>query len=245
MGESRVAMVTGASRGIGRAAAQRLAEDGHHVVLVARGEERLQLAVDEIVAAGGSASMLTCDVGDSEALGVAVSDVAKQHGRLDIIVNNAGITRDGLLLRMSDEDFDQVIRVNLKSAFVACRAAIRPMMANRWGRIINVSSISGAIGRASQTNYCAAKGGMIGMTKAIAKEYATKGITANVVAPGFIETDMTGDLPASIKDEARSITPVRRFGTAREIGAAIGYLASEDAGFVTGEVLCVAGGMGM
>ncbi len=241
----RVAFVTGASRGIGRAVAERLARQGRHVVLVSRTVGPLQDLCSSIEAAGGSASIAPCDVGDGAALTDAIAETAKKFGRLDILVNNAGITRDGLLLRMSDEDFDEVIRVNLRSAFVACRAAARPMMGNRWGRIVNISSISGRIGRAAQVNYCAAKSGLIGMTKAIAKEFATKGITANVVAPGFIETDMTADLPEAIKEEARNITPMRRFGQVHEIAAAVAYFASEDAGFVTGEVLAVAGGMGM
>ncbi len=243
--EKRVAFITGASRGIGRAVAERLARDGRHVVLVSRTPGPLGDLKSSIAQTGGSASTLVCDVGDSKALAEAVTDTAKSLGRLDILVNNAGITRDGLLLRMSDEDFDEVIRVNLKSAFVTCRAAARPMMSNRWGRMVNISSISGRVGRASQVNYCAAKSGLIGMTKAIAKEFATKGITANVVAPGFIETDMTSDLPDAVKDEARNITPMRRFGQAGEIAAAVAYFTAEDAGFVTGEVLAVAGGMGM
>lgn len=241
----RVAFVTGASRGIGRAVAERLAREGRHVVLVSRTAGPLNDLRASIEAAGGSASTVRCDVGDSAALTDAIAETARTLGRLDILVNNAGITRDGLMLRMSDEDFDEVIRVNLRSAFIACRAAARPMMSNRWGRIVNISSISGRIGRAAQVNYCAAKSGLIGMTKAIAKEFATKGITANVVAPGFIETDMTADLPEAIKEEARNITPMRRFGQVREIAAAVAYFASEDAGFVTGEVLAVAGGMGM
>ncbi len=243
--EKRVAFVTGASRGIGRAVAERLAREGRHVVLVSRTAGPLNDLKASIESSGGSATTVCCDVGDSKALADAVSDTARSLGRLDILVNNAGITRDGLLLRMSDEDFDEVIRVNLKSAFVACRAAARPMMSNRWGRMVNISSISGRVGRASQVNYCAAKSGLIGMTKAIAKEFATKGITANVVAPGFIETDMTADLPDLVKDEARNITPMRRFGQAHEIAAAVAYFSAEDAGFVTGEVLAVAGGMGM
>ncbi len=241
----RVALVTGASRGIGRAVADRLAREGRHVVLVSRARAPLDDAVAAIRSRGNSASAISCDVGDPAALTEAIGETVRSLGRLDILVNNAGITRDGLMLRMSDEDFDEVIRVNLKSAFVACRAAARPMMGNRWGRIVNVSSISGRIGRAAQVNYCAAKAGLIGMTKAIAKEFATKGITANVVAPGFIETDMTADLPEAIKEEAKNITPMRRFGQADEIAAAVAYFTSEDAGFVTGEVLAVAGGMGM
>lgn len=241
----RVALVTGASRGIGRAVADRLAREGRHVVLVSRARAPLDEAVAAIRSRGNSASAISCDVGDPAALTEAIGETVRSLGRLDILVNNAGITRDGLMLRMSDEDFDEVIRVNLKSAFVACRAAARPMMGNRWGRIVNVSSISGRIGRAAQVNYCAAKAGLIGMTKAIAKEFATKGITANVVAPGFIETDMTADLPEAIKEEAKNITPMRRFGQADEIAAAVAYFTSEDAGFVTGEVLAVAGGMGM
>ncbi len=245
MTEQRVAIVTGASRGIGRAISQRLARDGRHVVLVSRSEKDLQTLADSIAAAGGTASVRTCDVGDSTALGDLVTSVAKDLGRLDILVNNAGITRDGLLLRMSDEDWDDVIRVNLRSAFAATRAAVRPMMSGRFGRLVNIGSVSGVIGRPGQANYAASKAALIGFTKSVAKEFGGKGITANVVAPGFIETDMTADLPDSVKDEARSATALRRFGKPEEIAATTAFLCSDDGGYITGQVICVDGGMAM
>jgi 3-oxoacyl-[acyl-carrier protein] reductase len=243
--EKRVAIVTGASRGIGRAIAERLARDGRHVVGVARSEGNLAEVVKAVKDAGGSIEAIGCDVGDGAALGAMVEAVAERHGRLDILVNNAGITRDGLLLRMSDEDFDEVIRVNVRSAFVACRAAARPMMKGRWGRIINIGSVSGLMGNAGQVNYAAAKAALVGMTKSIARELGSKGLTANVVAPGFIETDMTAVLPPQVKEAALPGIPLRRFGAPGDIAAATAFLAGEDAGYITGQVLAVDGGMSM
>ncbi len=243
--EKRVAIITGASRGLGRAIALRLAKDGRHVVGVARNAEHLATLASEINAAGGSCEALACDVGDGAALAAAIEDVAEKHGRLDIMVNNAGITRDGLILRMSDEDFDDVIRVNLRSAFVACRSAARPMMRGRFGRIVNLSSVSGITGNAGQANYSAAKAGLIGLTKSIAKELGGKGITANVLAPGFIESDMTSVLPASLKESVLPAIALRRFGAADDIAAGVAFLTSDEAGYVTGHVLQVDGGLGM
>jgi 3-oxoacyl-[acyl-carrier protein] reductase len=208
--EQRVAIVTGASRGIGRAIARRLAADGRQMVLVSRSAGPLESLRDEILAANGSAEIRVCDVADGEAFTGVVEEVASTLGRLDILVNNAGITRDGLVLRMSDADFDDVIAVNLRSAFISCRAAARPMMRSRFGRIINIGSVTGVIGNAGQVNYAAAKAGLIGMTKSLAKELGSKGITANVVAPGFIETDMTEALGQAMKDEVSKMIPVRR-----------------------------------
>jgi 3-oxoacyl-[acyl-carrier protein] reductase len=195
--------------------------------------------------AGGSAEGLACDVGDAEALRSAIESVAERHGRLDILVNNAGITRDGLILRMSDEDFDAVLTVNLRAVFVACRAAARPMMRQKFGRIVNVGSVSGITGNAGQANYAAAKAGVIGLTKSIAKELGPKGVTANVVAPGFIETDMTAALAGVIKDQILPQIPARRIGQADDIAAAVGYVASDEAGYLTGHVLVVDGGLSM
>ena len=243
--EHRVAIVTGASRGIGRAIAERIAKDGRLVVGVARSADNLAETGAVIQAAGGRFEARGCDVGDSAALAAMVEDVAEKHGRLDILVNNAGITKDGLLMRMSDADFDDVIRVNLKSAFVACRAASRPMMKGRFGRIVNVGSVSGLMGNAGQANYAAAKAGLVGMTKSIARELGSKGITANVVAPGFIETDMTAVLPPQVKEAALPNIPLKRFGTPGDIAAAIGWLTGEDGGYVTGQVIVVDGGMAM
>ena len=241
--DRRVAFVTGASRGIGRAIAEKLASDGCHVVLVARSADRLEALAKEITDQGGSAEAYPCDIGDGEALATAVTDAAERHGRFDILVNNAGITRDDLLLRMSDEAWDEVIHVNLRSAFVACRAAVRPMMRGRFGRIINVGSVSGVMGNPGQANYAAAKAGMIGFTKTIGKEFAGKGVTANVVAPGFIATDMTDALPDLVKEEATKRIPAKRFGTPEEIAHAVSFLASDGASYINGRVLAVDGGM--
>ncbi len=241
----RIAIVTGASRGIGRAIATRLARDGHLVVLVARSAESLHQVQQEIAQSGGRAEVHPCDVGNSQQLQELIDAVASNHGRLDILVNNAGITRDGLILRMTDQDFDDVINVNLRSAFVACRAAVRPMMRGRFGRIISIGSITGLMGNSGQSNYAAAKAGLVGMTKSIAKEMGSKGITANVVAPGFIETDMIADLPKEMMDKVKEMLPVKRFGKPEEIAAAVSFLASDDAGYITGQVIVVDGGMDM
>ncbi len=187
----------------------------------------------------------SCDVGDSTALTALVEEVAEKYGRLDILVNNAGITNDGLLMRMSLEDFESVIRVNLTSAFVACRSAVRPMMKNRFGRIVNMGSVSGLTGNAGQANYASAKAGLVGLTKSIARELGSKGITANVVAPGFIETDMTNALPPQVKETALPNIPLKRFGNPTDIAAAVGWLTGEDGGYVTGQVIVVDGGMAM
>ena len=234
--------MTGASRGIGRSIASRLAADGMHVVAVARSADPLGTLVEEIADAGGSAEFRTCDVGEGNALGDLVEEIAETSGRLDVLVNNAGITRDGLILRMSDEDFDQVIAVNLRSIFAACRAAARPMMKGRYGRIVNIGSVSIA-GNAGQVNYATAKAGLIGMTKSVAKELGAKGVTANVVAPGFVRTDMTEALASGREDDMAKRITVRRLGEPEDISAAVSYLSSEQAGYVTGQVLVVDGGL--
>lgn len=235
--------MTGASRGIGRSIALRLAADGRHVVAAARSRSDLDALVDEIVAAGGSAEGRTLDVADSAAITTLVDAVAETHGRLDILVNNAGITRDGLLLRMSDEDFDLVLSVNLRAVFAACRAAARPMMRGKFGRIVNIGSVSGITGNPGQANYAAAKAGVIGLTKSIAKELGGKGITANVVAPGFIETDMTAALPATLREQVLPQIPLRRFGRPEEIAAAVAFVASDEASYLTAQVITVDGGL--
>jgi 3-oxoacyl-[acyl-carrier protein] reductase len=240
-----VAIVTGASRGIGAEIASAIAAAGRHVVLVARNRERLDELQSRLEAEGGSAESAACDVTDQEALEGLIADVAGRHKRLDILVNNAGITRDNLVLRMTDEEFDTVIATNLRSVFVACRASLRPMMRGKWGRIVNISSIAGLVGNSGQANYAAAKAALLGMTKSIAKEMAPKNVTANVVAPGFVETDMTDVLPDTIKELAVEHTPVKRMGSPADIAGAVAYLTSDGAGFVTGQVLAVDGGMTM
>jgi len=215
------------------------------VVCVARSEGPLKEAVTEIEGAGGSAEFITCDIGDGEALAALVDGIHDAHGRLDILVNNAGVTRDGLILRMDDDDFDQVIQVNLRSAFVSCRAAARPMMRGRFGRIINIGSVSGLMGNPGQVNYAASKAAMVGLTKSIAKELGAKGVTANVVAPGFIETDMTAALGDGLKEEIAPRIPVRRLGKPEEIASAVSWLSSDEAGYVTGQVIVVDGGLAM
>jgi 3-oxoacyl-[acyl-carrier protein] reductase len=243
--DRRVAIVTGASRGIGRAIAARLAREGRHVVLVSRSAGSLEEVRAGITDAGGSASVLAVDVGDGAALAKGIEGVASEFGRIDILVNNAGITRDNLILRMSDEEWDEVIRVNLTSAFVAIRAASRPMMKGRFGRIVNIASTSGVVGNAGQSNYAAAKAGLIGLTKTVARELGSKGITANVVAPGFVETDMTAKLPPDLRDQYAAQVPVRRLGQADDIASAVSYVTADDAGYLTGQVICVDGGLTM
>lgn len=243
--DKRVAIVTGASRGIGAAIARSLAARGRHVVLMARSAEKLDAVRGEIESAGGSADAAPVDVGDGEALAAAIQRIAETHGRLDILVNNAGITRDALVLRMSDEQFDEVIRINLRSVFVACRAAAKPMIRGKWGRIINIASVAGTVGNAGQANYAASKGGVISLTRTLAKELAGKRITANAVAPGFIETDMTESLPDQVKEMARQVTPLKCFGQSEHVAAAVAYFAADEAGYTTGQVLSVDGGMTM
>ncbi len=241
----RIAIVTGASRGIGAQIAKALAKQGRHVVCVARNLEKLEQVKAQIQSLGGTACVKTCDISDMSSITQLIEEVVAQHKRLDILVNNAGITRDNLLLRMSEEEFDAVIQTNLKSVFVACKAALRPMMRGKWGRIINISSISGLIGNAGQANYAAAKSGLLGFTKSLAREMAPKKITANVVCPGFIQTDMTQVLPQAVKDHAAQAAPLKRFGQPEEIAAAVAYFASEEASFTTGQTLSVDGGMTM
>ncbi len=235
--------MTGASRGIGRAIAERLAAEGRLVVLVSRSAESLEQVRAAIESQGGQAEIRACDVTQSELMTELIEEVASTHGRLDILVNNAGMTRDGLILRMSDADFDEVIAVNLRSVFITARAAARPMMRSRFGRIVNIGSVTGLIGNPGQVNYAAAKAGLIGLTKSLAKELAPKGITANVVAPGFVETDMLASLTPQQKERAVKAIPTRRLGRIEEIAHAVSFVASDLAGYMTGQVLILDGGL--
>jgi len=245
MVEQRVAIVTGASRGIGRAIALRLAREGRRVIGVARSEGPLGELVAEIEGAGGVAQAHPCDLSDSGAVTAMVEGTAETHGRLDILVNNAGITRDNLLMRMGDDEWDAVMGTNLRSVFVACRAACRPMMKGRFGRIVNIASTSGLVGNAGQANYAAAKAGLLGLTKTIAREVGKKNITANCVAPGFIETDMTKDLPESVLEQIRGAVSVKDLGKPDDIAACVAYITGDDAGYLTGQTIAVDGGMTM
>jgi 3-oxoacyl-[acyl-carrier protein] reductase len=238
----RVALVTGASRGIGRAIARQLARQGATVVAAARGDHAAE-AVAEIVAAGGRAEAVALDVSDVSACEAAVSGVVARHGRIDILVSNAGIARDQLLLRMKREDWDAVIATNLTAAFALTQAALKPMLRQRSGRIVAIASVVGQMGNAGQANYAASKAGLIGFCKSIAREVASRHVTVNVVAPGFIETDMTKDLAGGARDDWGTRIPLGRPGTPEEVAAAVCFLASDEASYITGHVLAVNGGM--
>lgn len=244
--EGKVAVVTGASRGIGRAVARKMASLGAFVVINYNGsEERAKEVKKEIEAEGGAAAIYRCDVSDYGQCEALVRDVAAEYGRIDILVNNAGVTRDGLLMKMTEEAFDQVIATNLKGAFNTIRFASRQMLKQRSGRIINMSSVVGVTGNAGQANYAASKAGIIGLTKAAARELAPRGITVNAIAPGFIETDMTGVLPEKVREASVAQIPLGSFGKPEQVAAAAAFLASEEAGYITGQVLHVDGGMAM
>jgi 3-oxoacyl-[acyl-carrier protein] reductase len=238
----RVAIVTGASRGIGRAIAQQLARQGAIVIAAARGENA-RPAVEEIESAGGRAEALALDVTEPGAAERAVAEVLERHSRIDILVNNAGITRDQLLLRMKREDWDGVLATNLTAAFTLTQAVLKPMVRQRGGRIICISSVVGMSGNAGQANYAASKAGLIGFTKSLALEVGSRGITANVVAPGLIETEMTRALTDKARDEWASKIPLRRLGTPADVASAVCFLASDEASYITGHVLTVNGGM--
>ena len=242
---TRIALVTGAGRGIGKAIAKTLATSGHTVLCVSKNESSCGAVADSINNNGGRAHALAVDVSDGNAVQTAAEKLGKDFGTIDILVNNAGITRDGLLFRMSDEDWNSVLETNLTSCFHWCKALGRPMTRNRWGRIINISSVAGVVGNAGQANYAAAKAGMIGLTKTIAKEFAARSVTANAIAPGFIRTDMTDGLYDEIKEAAIKFIPLKRFGEVEDIAHIVDFLCSEKAGYVTGQVFSVDGGMAM
>jgi 3-oxoacyl-[acyl-carrier protein] reductase len=242
----KVALVTGGSRGIGRAAAEALAKQGAHVVInYVSNEGAAREAAQGIEQASGKAELVQFDVANGEAAEKAITEVAKRLGRLDILVASAGVAIDGLLLRLKDEDFDRILAVNVKGAVFCARAAIRTMMRAKTGRIVFLSSVVGEMGNAGQTAYAASKAALLGVTKSLAREYASRGITVNAVTPGFIDTDMTSGLTDDQKTAMLATVPLGRTGTALEIAAAITYLASDEAGYVTGQALRVNGGMYM
>ncbi|MDY5664385.1 MAG: 3-oxoacyl-[acyl-carrier-protein] reductase [Blautia sp.] len=246
MTEKKVAVVTGASRGIGRAIACELAKRGIYVVInYAGSKEKAEEVKAEIEADGGEAETVQCNVADFEACQTFLKDVAKQHGHIDILVNNAGITKDGLLMGMSEEDFAKVLDTNLKGTFNCIRHVSRQMLKQKSGRIINMASVVGICGNAGQANYAASKAGVIGLTKSAAKELASRHITVNAIAPGFIQTDMTAVLSDKVKEETAKMIPMGSFGEPEDIAKAVAFLASEDARYITGQVLCVDGGMAM
>ncbi len=239
----RVALVTGAGRGIGKEIAIALAKEGCKIVCISRNLSSCQGVADLINAEGGFAKAYAFDVADAAASKENCDAILKDFKKVDIIVNNAGITKDNLMMRMSDQEWDDVVSTNLSSCFYLTRNLTRQLLGNRWGRIINITSVSGILGNVGQANYAAAKAGLIGFTKTLAREFASRGITCNAIAPGFIETDMTAGLNEKIVDAAKAVIPLKRFGKAEEIAATCVFLASEEAAYITGQVLSVDGGM--
>ena len=243
--QNRNAFVTGASRGIGRACALALARAGARVALGARQRDRLEQVAAEIRGAGGEACVVEIDMASSDSIRGAFGSVAKEIGRIDILINNAGVTRDGLAMRMKKEDWEVVLQTNLSGAFFAIQQVLPAMMRERWGRIINVSSVVGLCGNPGQANYVASKAGLIGLTKSLAQEMASRNVTVNAVAPGFIETDMTEVLGAEVRERLLGSIPMKRLGSPEDVAAAVRFLASEEAAYITGQVINVNGGMYM
>lgn len=244
--QGKIALVTGASKGIGRAIAVALGREGAHVIVNYNGStEQAGITCKLIKEAGGTCESMRFNVAEEEPTMEAMKNIIEKYGKLDILVNNAGITRDGLIMRMTDEDFESVLDVNLKGAFHTIRAASKQMLKQRSGRMINITSVSGIMGNAGQANYSASKAGLIGLTKATARELASRGITVNAVAPGFIETDMTDKLSDTVKENACKQIPLGKMGNPTDIAEAVLFLASEKAAYITGQVLCVDGGMAM
>ena len=243
--ESRVSIVTGASQGIGEAIARDLADGGATVVLVDVQKDKLEAVAGSIAAAGGRADARVVDVGDTAAVEAVVTAVAAAHGRIDHLVNNAGITRDTLLMRMKEEDWDAVLRVNLKGTFNFSRAVLRTMIGARYGRIVNIASVVGLMGSAGQTNYAASKAGVIALARSLAREVGSRGITVNAVAPGFIVSAMTDALPEDVRKAYLEIIPLKKFGLPKDVSNAVQFLLSEEAAYITGQVVGVNGGMYM
>ncbi len=242
----RVGIVTGGGRGIGRAVAVRLAEEGANLAISYRSnDEAAEETAEWVREAGVKCELFKGDVSSPEEVEALFKGVSDAFGRVDILVNNAGITRDNLMMRMKEEEFDEVLGTNLKGTYLCTRAALRPMVRARWGRIVNVSSVVGLVGNAGQANYAASKAGIIGFTKSVAREVAQRGITVNAVAPGFVETELTGSLPESVKEQIREQVPMGRFGEVEEVAEVVAFLGGEGAGYVTGQTIAVDGGMTM
>lgn len=241
-----VAVITGGTRGIGLAVARRMVGDGYDVLLTFKGDvEMAEAARAEMAGGGREAAVIAADISTADGAGSAIEAAMQTFGQIDVLVNNAGVTRDTLLMRMSDDDWDAVLTTNLKGAFLTSKAAIRPMLRQRSGRIVNISSVVGQVGNAGQANYAAAKAGLIGFTKSLAKEVGSRGITVNAIAPGFIDTRMTAGLPDEMKAMLLERTPLNRFGTPDDVAGAVAFLVGPDAGFITGHTLTVDGGLFM
>jgi 3-oxoacyl-[acyl-carrier protein] reductase len=244
--DGRVAIVTGGSRGIGRAVAMRLANEGANVAITYRSNDAAaEAAAEEVRTEGARCEIFQGDVASPDDVAALFEGVGEALGRVEILVNNAGLTRDNLMMRMKESEFDEVLSTNLKGTYLCTRAALRPMIRARWGRIVNISSVVGLVGNAGQANYAASKAGIIGFTKSVAREVAQRGITANVVAPGYVETELTQSLTDDIKDQIKSQVPAGRFAEAEEVAGVVAFLAGEEAGYLTGQTLAVDGGMTM
>ncbi len=246
IGEGRVAIVTGGGRGIGRAIAARLAQEGANVAISYRSNDAAaEETAQKVREVGTQCELFKGDVASPEDVQALFKGVSEAFGRVDILVNNAGITRDNLMMRMKEDEFDEVLRTNLKGTYLCTRAALRPMVRARWGRIVNVGSVVGLVGNAGQANYAASKAGIIGFTKSVAREVAQRGITVNAVAPGYVETELTGGLPEGVKDQILAQVPSGRFGEPEEVAEVVAFLSGEGAGYITGQTIAVDGGMTM